>query len=155
MFIYARSRNGWILTFPLCHRGYVHTYAEADLTFVEDKDGLEHVVSKRTQKVGCWTHLLQSRFCSRSSAFAPRLRCVNVCNDLCWSQFSVHLHSVHVYHGCRSHFLLCACHSRQSTVPHLQIWTCIQPRFQFKPIFIYICQPLPYIGVDTTWAPYH
>ena len=72
---WLRSGDGWILTFPLRYHGYVHTYAEwkrsvrrADLPFLEHKDGLEHAVSKRTWKIGCWTHLLQSGFCSRSAA---------------------------------------------------------------------------------------
>ena len=65
-----RSGDGWILTFPLRYCGYVHTYAmqtQADLPFLGDKDGLERAVSKWTRKIGCWTHLLRSRFCSRSA----------------------------------------------------------------------------------------
>ena len=39
----------------------------ADLPFLEDNDGLERAVSKRTQQIGCWTHFLRSGFCSRSA----------------------------------------------------------------------------------------
>ena len=52
-----QSGDGRILTFPLRYRGYVHTYAErtrADLSFLEDEDGLEGAVSERTRKIGCW-----------------------------------------------------------------------------------------------------
>ena len=66
-----------ILTFPLRYRGYVHTYAERtrpDLPFLEDRDVLECAISKWTQKIGCWTHLLRSGFCSRSASVPwPRM----------------------------------------------------------------------------------
>ena len=58
-----------------------HMYAEwrqADLPFLEDKDGLERAVSKWTRKIGCWTHLLRSRFCSRSAS-TPRM-----CERIWW-----------------------------------------------------------------------
>ena len=64
------ERRRQILTFPLRHRGYVHTYAgrtRTDLPFPEDKDGSERTVSKRVRKIGCWTHLLRSGFCSRTA----------------------------------------------------------------------------------------
>ena len=65
-----RNGGGQILTFPLRHRGYVHTYAgrtRTDLPFPEDKDGSERTVSKRVRKIGCWTHLLRSGFCSHTA----------------------------------------------------------------------------------------
>ena len=74
---------------PLRHRGagrmgmFTHVYAvrtRADLPFLEDKDGLERAVSKRTRKIGCWTHLLRSGFCSRSAS-APRPR---MCECMQW-----------------------------------------------------------------------
>ena len=39
----------------------VHTGPQAfhmDLPFLEDKDGLDRAVSKRTRKIGCWSNLL-------------------------------------------------------------------------------------------------
>ena len=94
-----RLRNGdrRILTFPLRYRGYVHTCAErtqADLPFLEDKDGLEHVVSKRTRKIGCWTHWLRRGFCSRSAS-TPR---VNACNvEANFPPTSARVRSAHVW----------------------------------------------------------
>ena len=66
MFTHTRSGRGRI-----CH-------------FFDNIDGLEGAVSKRTGKIGCWTNLLRSGFCSRSAS-APRRVCVNACNDLCWT----------------------------------------------------------------------
>ena len=65
----------------------------ADLPFLEDKDGLECAVSKRRLKIGCWTHLLRSGFCS---PLRDRV-CVNACNDLCWNQFSACVRSTQMW----------------------------------------------------------
>ena len=81
-----RSGDGRILTLPFRYRGYIHTYAErtrADLPFLEDNDGLERAVSKRTRKIGCWTHFLRSGFCLMicvEANFPPASarECVNV-----------------------------------------------------------------------------
>ena len=43
------------------------------------KVGLERAVSKRTRKVGCWTHLLWSGFCPAPPPLRDRV-CVNACN---------------------------------------------------------------------------
>ena len=53
----------------------IHTRSggRVDLPFLEDNDGLGRVVSKRTRKIWCWTHLLRIGFRSRSAS-APRTR---------------------------------------------------------------------------------
>ena len=63
-------------------RGADAERTRVDLPFLEDKDGLERAVSKRTQKIGCWTQFLWSGFCSHPPPLRDRV-CVNACNDLC------------------------------------------------------------------------
>ena len=80
-----RSGGGRIVTFPLRHRGCVHTYPErtwADLPFLGTR-GFE----AGAEILGVGPICCGADFAPAPPPLCDRV-CLNACNDLCWSQFS-------------------------------------------------------------------
>ena len=100
---FAYARSGWgAETGGFWHSRsatvgmFTYTQMQADLPFLEDKDGLGRAVSKRTRKIGCWTHLLRRGFCFRS-ATAHVWTHVMICVEANFPPASARVRSAHVW----------------------------------------------------------